>query len=143
MERPNHLAFGGLLVSRLRAELTDIRNIGQRGELDEVISGSGQGLPAIAVIYRGDLVRSGSEQAAGGTRIVQQWLVVVAVKVAGAPDRALLDAGDLLGRVRGAVLDWFPGHEPYGAIEAATPPQALYLNGCGFFPLAFNVDFYA
>lgn len=142
MARPNHLAFGGLLVARLQSQLTDVRNIAQRGELDDVTSG-GQALPAVYVIYRGDGIRGGADQTAGDARIVQQWLVVVAVKMAGAPDKALLDAGDMLGRVRDAVLEWFPPHDHYGVIEAATPPQALYLNGCGFFPLAFNVDFYA
>lgn len=46
MARPNYLPFGGLLMARLQSQLTDIRNIAKRGELDDVPIGD-QALPAV------------------------------------------------------------------------------------------------
>ncbi|WP_293765809.1 hypothetical protein [uncultured Aquitalea sp.] len=138
--RPDHLALGRLITQRLKAEIQDVRNIALRSDLPDL---SGQGLvsPSLYVIYVRDAIPQNGDAPDGMEHLVQQWMVVLAVQ--GTPDQLLTTAGDLLAKVREALLGWSPDPGLYDPIKGATPPAAIYPNGWGFFPLMFNADFYA
>ncbi|NHR08032.1 hypothetical protein HA052_22845 [Chromobacterium haemolyticum] len=139
-ERPNHLAMGAHLVARLRAEINSVRQIEQRGEMDDLVNGN-QISPALYVIYQRDLLPSDSQSADANNLIQQCWLVVTVMQ--GNRADAFDKAGQLLARVRAAVLGWTPDFSLYGVLKAATPPPALYENSHGYYPLLFVTDFYA
>ena len=138
--RPNHLALGPAIVAQLKQQINDVRQIALRGEMSDVTSGE-QISPSLYVIYVRDLLPSGSQSMDGMNHIVQQWMVVVAVQ--GSPDQLIAKAGELLARIRDALLGWTPDTALYDPLQAATPPAAMYLSDWGYFPLMFNADFYA
>ncbi|WP_230368953.1 phage tail terminator protein [Paludibacterium denitrificans] len=138
--RPDHLALGPAIVAQLKQQISDVRQIALRGEMSDVTSGE-QISPSLYVIYVRDGVPSGSQSMDGMNHIVQQWMVVVAVQ--GSPDQLIAKAGQLLARVRDAMLGWTPDTALYDPLQAATPPAAMYLSDWGYFPLMFNADFYA
>lgn len=138
--RPNHLALGAHLVARLRAEITGVRTIEQRGEMDDLSSGS-QISPALYVIYQRDVLPRDSQSASAQNVIQQCWLVVAVMQ--GNNAVAFDKAGQLLAQVRDALLGWSPDFSHYDKLEAATPPPALYQDGFGYYPLLFTSDFYA
>ncbi|UGA40345.1 hypothetical protein JOS77_14065 [Chromobacterium haemolyticum] len=138
--RPNHLALGVHLVARLRAEITGVRTIEQRGEMDDLVTGN-QISPALYVIYQRDVLPSDSQSADAHNLIQQYWLVVAVMQ--GNNAAAFDKAGQLLAQVRDALLGWSPDFSYYDKLKAATPPPALYQDGFGYYPLLFTSDFYA
>lgn len=138
--RPDHLALGQLIVAQLKSEINDVRNILLRSELSDVTS-AGQVSPSLYVIYVRDVLPGDGQSQEGQNHILQQWMVVVVIK--GNPDQMLAKAGELLAKVRAALLGWTPDAGLYDPLQASTPPAALYASDWGYFPLLFTADFYA
>jgi len=138
--RPDHLALGKHIVTQLKTQISDVRQIVQRGELTDVTSGE-QVSPSLYVIYVRDVLPGNSQSQEAQDHILQQWLVVAAIQ--GNPDQMLAKAGELLAKARAALLGWTPDATLYDPLQAATPPAAVYVSDWGYFPLLFTADFYA
>ncbi|WP_062786037.1 phage tail terminator protein [Aquitalea pelogenes] len=140
LDRPDHLALGKHIVVQLKAEISDVRQIVQRGELTDVTSGE-QVSPSLYVIYVRDVLPGDGQSQEAQNHILQQWMVVAALQ--GSADQMLAKAGELLAKVRAALLGWTPDVGLYDPLQASTPPAALYISDWGYFPLLFTADFYA
>jgi hypothetical protein len=138
--RPDHLAMGKHIVAQLKAKISNVRQIVQRGELSDVTSGE-QVSPSLYVIYVRDVIPGNGQSLEAQDHILQQWMVVAALQ--GNPDQMLAKAGELLATVRDALLGWTPDTGLYDPMQASTPPAALYMSDWGYFPLLFTADFYA
>jgi hypothetical protein len=138
--RPDHLAMGKHIVAQLKAKISNVRQIVQRGELSDVTSGE-QVSPSLYVIYVRDVIPGNGQSQEAQGHILQQWMVVAALQ--GNPDQMLAKAGELLAMVRDALLGWTPDTGLYDPLQASTPPAALYVSDWGYFPLLFTADFYA
>ena len=138
--RPDHLALGKHIVNQLKTQISDVRQIAQRGELSDVTGGE-QVSPSLYVIYVRDVIPGDGQSMEAQNHILQQWMVVAAIQ--GSADQMLAKAGELLAKVRGALLGWTPDSGLYDPLQASTPPAALYMSDWGYFPLLFTADFYA
>jgi hypothetical protein len=138
--RPDHLALGKHIITQLKSQISDVRQIVQRGELSDVTSGE-QVSPSLYVIYVRDVIPGNGQSQEAQNHILQQWMVVVALQ--GSADQMLAKGGELLAKVRAALLGWTPDTELYDPLQASTPPAALYMSEWGYFPLLFTADFYA
>lgn len=138
--RPDHLALGQLIVAQLKTQISDVRQIVQRGELSDVTSGE-QVSPSLYVIYVRDVIPGDGQSMEAQDHILQQWMVVVAYQ--GGADQMLAKAGELLAKARAALLGWTPDSGLYDPLQASTPPAAVYVSDWGYFPLLFTADFYA
>ena len=138
--RPDHLALGKHIVAQLKAQISDVRQIVQRGELTDVTSGE-QVSPSLYVIYVRDVLPGDGQSMEAQNHILQQWMVVAALQ--GSTDQMLAKAGELLAKVRDALLGWTPDASLYDPLQASTPPAAHYMSDWGYFPLLFTADFYA
>ncbi|WP_113023962.1 phage tail terminator protein [Aquitalea palustris] len=138
--RPDHLALGKHIVAQLKAQISDVRQIVQRGELTDVTSGE-QVSPSLYVIYVRDVLPGDGQSMEAQNHILQQWMVVAALQ--GSTDQMLAKAGELLAKARAALLGWTPDAALYDPLQATTPPAAVYVSDWGYFPLLFTADFYA
>ncbi|MFW5920923.1 MAG: phage tail terminator protein [Polyangiales bacterium] len=140
----DYLAAEGLLVERLREELTTVpeRHVLTAPDLAEVDEQQ-QFTPAVHVIYAGDEVVESDDARAGdgGEQIVRQrWYTVAAVRNvreprAGAGAREA--AGEILAEILPTLAGWVPG-AGYGPLVRRQAPEAAYSHGYFYVPLLWS-----
>lgn len=137
------LAFGGVMVERLRAMLPDTVFVLSAKDLSGVKE-TAQQAPAVHVIYRDFEPAKGVNGAWSG--VEQRWLTVVVVRNVvsmATADAPLADAGPLLAKVITAFTPWVPADAApdfQGIHLKASPPVGYTRAGFAYFPIVWGVD---
>ena len=138
MTAPGFMAVEPLMVTRLESALSDIPGIKVFTAQDiDAVSARGQHSPAVHVVYAGPDV----SERDGLVEVVERWYTVVAVRnsadqVGG--QKAREAAGPIMDAVWSALFGWSPA-DGIKALQPVSPPSPGWLNGFGFYPLAWNV----
>lgn len=136
----DYLALEPLLIERIRAEVSGLKTVQGAADLASVTVKQ-QVVPAVYVIYLGDIVGQG----AGNAQPIDQiWAAVPTVYYAdatGGGEGARRLAGPIIGRLLAALTNWKPrlDMKPLRRVQTSTPAE--YADNFGYFPLLFSSGF--
>jgi len=134
----NWLGAGSLIVARLRDKVPALAHVTTLSSLAELESLTVHS-PTAFVIWQGDNL--GDTSARGYAQmVVQQWMVVIAVRSARDVDTGagILDlAGVLVTDVLRALMGWqpTPDYRPFVRVQSPAPGYNVVF---GYFPLSFE-----
>ncbi|MBN6074302.1 hypothetical protein HYE60_03345 [Aggregatibacter actinomycetemcomitans] len=141
----NYLFAGQAIKQRLKAAVPEFNEILLAGDLAKINQAAQKSLSAY-VIYNGDVINA-SVQAHGGLGkaqyVTQEWTVAVVVNLA--DKRSLNSADDTAGELMTKTLQALSGfvinERTKPLTRASTQLKAEYIDGWGYYPYVFNVEF--
>lgn len=142
----NYLFAGKEIAERLKHIVPEFKEVLKAGNLAN-ISHEAQKSPCAYVIYHGDVINT-AEAAHGGVGkaqyVTQQWIVAVVVNLA--DKRSLYtdadeQAGELITNMLQALSGWKINERTKPLTRSAKSINAEYIDGWGYYPFVFNVEF--
>lgn len=142
----NYLFAGSAIVERLKQTVPEFKAVLKAGNLAN-ISRDAQRSPCAYVIYHGDVINTKPEAHGGVGKaqyVTQQWIVAVVVNLA--DKRSLYaDADELAGELITKTLRSLSGFKinerTLPITRAARNLNAEYIDGWGYYPFIFSVEF--
>lgn len=140
MQEPDFLAFGPLLLERLRQRIDAPAETQWflSTDLKEVINTRSQFAPAIHVLYGG--YRPSDEKGNGKLQLVDvTWIVLVSVSNAAGGEQRRAEAGPRMGKVCSAVMGWPRAGRStqFRPLRLAGAPAPIDKDIVTHFPIAF------
>ncbi|MDP8079518.1 phage tail terminator protein [Phocoenobacter skyensis] len=142
----NYLFAGEKIVKRLKEVVPEFKEVLKAGEL-ALIHQKSQQSPTAYVIYQGDVINANTP--ANGTLgkaqyVKQQWLVVVVVNMS--DKRHIYNdtdelAGELIDKTLKALMGYVLDKQCKPLTRSAKSIKAEYIDGFGYFPFIFDVNF--
>ncbi|WP_419852483.1 phage tail terminator protein [Actinobacillus pleuropneumoniae] len=141
----NYLFAGEAIKRQLMVAVPEFKEVLLAGELAK-INRAAQKSPSAYVIYEGDVINS-SVQAHGTLGktqyITQRWTVAIVVHLADKRSLNSADnfAGELMTRTLQALSGFIINERTKPLTRATVSRKAEYIDGWGYYPYVFNVEF--